>query len=324
MNKPSKLSVIVFAVMFLVFITSACGKKADPAVSEETLKGNITVSGAWALYPMMTVWAEEYAKINPEVQFDVSAGGAGKGMADALAGAVDIGMVSRDIAPEEEAKGAYWVGVVKDAVFPTISVSNPVLADLTAKGLTQETFIKIFITGEIKTWGEAVGRPEITDEIHVYTRSDSCGAAETWAKYLNNNKQEDLLGIGVYGDPGLLDAVIKDPLGIGFNNLGYAYDSKTNQPVEGSTTIPIDVNNNGTVEEEELLESKTEASQMVAEGKYPSPPARVLNLVTNGKPSGLVQNFILWALTDGQQFVSDAGFVALTSEQLEESLTKIR
>ncbi len=92
------------------------------------------------------------------------------------------------------------------------------------------------------------------------------------------------MGIGVYGDPGLLDAVIKDPLGIGFNNLGYAYDSKTDKPVEGSTTIPIDVNNNGTVEEEELLETKTEASQMVAEGKYPSPPARVLNLVTNGKP----------------------------------------
>jgi hypothetical protein len=46
--------------------------------------------------------------------------------------------------------------VVKDAVFPTISVSNPVLADLTTKGLTQEMFIKIYITGEIKTWGEAL------------------------------------------------------------------------------------------------------------------------------------------------------------------------
>jgi len=324
MKKPSKLYVLVIAMLVFTLFASACGEKTNPASGQETLRGNITVSGAWALYPMMTVWAEEYSKINPEVQFDVSAGGAGKGMADALAGAVDIGMVSRDIAVEEEAKGAYWVGVVKDAVFPTISVANPVLADLQAKGLTQETFIKIYITGEIKTWGEAVGRPEITDEIHVYTRSDSCGAAETWAKYLDNNKQEDLSGIGVYGDPGLLDAVIKDPLGIGFNNLGYAYDSKTNKPVEGSTTIPIDVNSNGIVEAEELLETKDEASQMVAEGKYPSPPARVLNLVTNAKPSGLVQNFILWTLTDGQQYVSDAGFVALTSEQLEESLTKIR
>ncbi|MBN1538270.1 MAG: substrate-binding domain-containing protein [Anaerolineales bacterium] len=324
MKKTSKLSIIVIALLILALFVTACGAKTSSGNNAATQKGNITVSGAWALYPMMTVWAEEYAKIHPEVQFDVSAGGAGKGMADALAGAVDIGMVSRDIFPEEEEIGAYWVGVVKDAVFPTISISNPVLEDLTNKGLTKETFIKIYITGEIKTWGEAVGRPEITDEIHVYTRSDSCGAAETWAKFLDNNKQEDLLGIGVYGDPGLLDAVIKDPFGIGFNNLGYAYDSNTNKPVEGSTTVPIDVNGNGLVEAEELLETKTEASQMVAEAKYPSPPARVLNLVTKGKPSGLVQAFIQWALTDGQQFVGDAGFVALTSDQLEASLSKIR
>ena len=36
-------------------------------------------------------------------------------------------------------------------------------------------------------------------------------------------KQEDLLGIGVFGDPGLNEAVRKDALGIGFNNINYAY-----------------------------------------------------------------------------------------------------
>ncbi len=68
------------------------------------------------------------------------------------------------------------------------------LADLLAKGVTQETFIGIYITGEITTWGQVVGRPEVTDPIHVYTRSDACGAAEVWAKYLGNKKQEDLHG----------------------------------------------------------------------------------------------------------------------------------
>ena len=171
---------------------------------------------------MMQRWAEEFKKANPNVNFDVSAGGAGKGMTDALAGAVDIGMVSREVTTEEEDKGAFAIPVTKDAVFPTISDKNPVLANLLAKGVTQEIFIGIFITGDIKTWGQVIGKPEITDEIHVYTRSDSCGAAEVWAKYLGNKKQEDLQGIGVSGDPGLLDAVVKDPLGIGFNNLNYA------------------------------------------------------------------------------------------------------
>ena len=221
---------------------------------------------------MMTRWAEEFQKANPNVEFDISAGGAGKGMADALSGAVDIGMVSRDVTPEEEAKGAYWVAVVKDAVFPMVNEKNPVLQDLLKMGISQETLIGIFITGEIKTWGQVVGRPEVTDEIHVYTRSDAAGAPEVWAKFLGNKKQEDLLGVGVFGDPGLLEAVIKDPLGIGYNNLGYAFDNASGKPVAGALPLPIDNNENGSADPEEILETKTEAVDMVAQGKYPSPP----------------------------------------------------
>jgi phosphate transport system substrate-binding protein len=272
---------------------------------------------------MMTRWAEEFQKLHPDVTFDVSAGGAGKGMADALGGAVDIGMVSRDVNPEEEANGAYWVAVTKDAVFVTLSDKNPVLQDLLKLGVRHDDFVKIYITGEITTWGELVGKPEITDEIHVFTRSDACGAAETWAKYLGK-KQEDLLGVAVFGDPGVLDAVIKDPLGIGFNNLNYAFDMASAKPVAGAAVLPIDNNENGIADPDELLETKGEAVQVVADGKYPSPPARALNLVTKGKPTGLVQAFIEWILVEGQKFVGEAGYVQLTQEQLEESLQKVR
>jgi len=210
----------VFTNHYLIvpLLLSGCGGQAPASSGSGKLEGTLTISGAWALYPMMTRWAEEFQKLHPDVQFDVSAGGAGKGMADALGGAVDIGMVSRDITPEEEAKGAYWVAVTKDAVFPMVNANNPVLSDLLKVGVSRETFIGIYITGEITTWGQVIGRPEVTDAIHVFTRSDAAGAPETWAKFLGK-KQEDLLGVGVFGDPGLLDAVIKDPLGIGFNTL---------------------------------------------------------------------------------------------------------
>ena len=45
-------------------------------------------------------------------------------------------------------------------------------------------------------------------------------------KYFNK-KQDDLQGVGVFGDPGLASAVRKDVSGIGFNNIGYIYDAKT-------------------------------------------------------------------------------------------------
>jgi phosphate transport system substrate-binding protein len=313
----------VFCVLLCALVLSACGSKPQGSQGNG-LNGTVTISGAFALYPMMQRWAEEFQKTNPGVQFDVSAGGAGKGMTDALAGAVDIGMVSRAISADEEAQGAYWVPVVIDAVFPTISDKNPVVQDLLAKGISQDTFIKVFITGDIKTWGEVVGKPEVTDEIHVYTRSDSCGAADVWAKYLGNKKQEDLLGIAVSGDPGLLDAVIKDPLGIGYNNLNYAYDVTSGKPVAGAVVIPIDKDGNGLAEPQELLETKTEAQEAVANGIYPAPPARALNLVTKDKPKGLVQAFIQWILSDGQKFVGEAGYIQLPSDQLTEALNKVK
>ena len=323
MNKIYRFGLVLLVVFMLILPFSACTDKSN---SQQTgqLEGTITISGAFALYPMMQRWAEEFQKINPNVEFDISAGGAGKGMADAIAGAVDIGMVSRDVAAEEEAQGAYWVAVTKDAVFPTVNAKNPVLQDMLAGGIQKDVFIGIYITGEITTWGQVVGRPEITDEIHVYTRSDACGAADTWAKYLGNKKQENLLGIGVSGDPGLLDAVVKDPLGIGYNNLNYAFDTTTGIAVAGTAVIPIDKNENGQTDPDEVIDNKTGAVEAVATGKYPSPPARLLNLVTNGKPSGLTQAFIQWILTDGQQYCTEAGYVPLTQEQQEASLQKVR
>ncbi len=294
------------------------------APTAEPLSGTISVSGAFALYPMMTVWADEFTKLHPDVQFDVQGGGAGKGMTDVLSGAVDIGMISRDIKPEEESQGAFWLAVTKDAVFPIVSAQNPVAADIASKGISQEIFNKIFITGEIKTWGEVVGKPEIKDEIHVYTRSDSAGAAEMWAKFSGGKVQDDLKGIGINGEPALMDTVVKDPLGIGYANLNSVFDMASGLIVPGVIIPPIDVNKNGQADAEEIFKVKEDAFSAVASGKYPSPPARFENLATKGKPTGLVLAFIEWILTDGQQYLTQAGYVPLTPDQQAESLAKLK
>ena len=313
---------IVGLLIILTLVTTNCQSADQSNPGDDENAGTITISGAWALYPMMIRWQEEYQKINPDVSFDISAGGAGKGMADALAGAVDIGMVSRQIFPEEVDKGAFWVSVTKDAVFPTINQENPVWDELVQRGITRDDLVKIFINGEYTTWGQLVGRAEISQPIHVFTRSDACGAAATWAEYLGG-VQEDLQGVGVYGDPGLLDAVIKDPQGIGYNNLNYIFDMDSGEPLPGARVIPIDTNGNLEIDDDEIYETKAMAVNAVATGRYPSPPARNLNLVMQGKPSGLVKSFITWILTDGQQFVDETGYIALPQDLLDQELAKL-
>jgi len=300
----------------LAYLLSAC-------TGGQQSKQEISLSGAFALYPLVVKWSEEFQKTHPDVRFNISAGGAGKGMADALSQTVELGMFSREISQVEKEKGVWWVSVTKDAVIPTINKSNPVFGVLSKRGLTRDEFRAIYITGQIVNWQDLDGIA--TDAgINVYTRSDACGAAGTWADYLGG-KQEDLNGIGVFGDPGLADAVVKDVNGVGFNNTIYLYNQKTGQKNEGIEVIPIDVNENGLVDPDEAFyDNFPEVLTAIADGRFPSPPARELYLVAKGKPEKqIVLDFLRWVVTDGQRFVSEAGYVPLTEEKLKQELDKL-
>jgi phosphate transport system substrate-binding protein len=310
---------VLVIVMVTPLLIGGCGGNGDKK-SKET----VTISGAFALYPMVVQWADEYQKTHKDVQFDISAGGAGKGMSDVLAGAVDIAMVSREVRTEETDQGAKAFGVVKDAVVMTVSANNPVLDQLLATGITPEKGAAVWMTGEITTWGQLVGTDD-SSKINVYTRADACGAAEVWALFLGGKAQEDLQqGVGVQGDPVVAETVRKDALGVGYNNIGFAYDTATGQPVEGLRIVPIDLNGDGQISaDEDFYATKKDVAAAIADGTYPSPPARPLYLVTKGDPKGAAADFIRWTLTDGQQFVDAAGYVQLNAEQLQASLAAL-
>lgn len=313
-----------FNISRLLFLTVLLFMSGNlVAQKNSNLKGRITISGAFALYPMAVKWAEEFRKIHPGVKIDISAGGAGKGMTDVISKVVDIGMVSRDIYPEETKKGAFAFSVTKDAVIPVISAKNPKLQEILSKGLKKDIAMQLWITGSIKTVQQAFGI-KTTIPVRVYTRSDACGAAESWAKYFGK-KQEDLLGVGVFGDPGLAQAVGKDPLGVGFNNICYVYDLKTKLPFPGIKVLPLDLNNNGKVDaDENFYGTMDRIVEAISSGKYPSPPARELYFVTSEKPtSKVLVEFLRWILTDGQKYVISSGFIKLPDEKLKGELKKL-
>ncbi len=319
-----KVTATLSAVLIIV---SGCVSPRPEIVSpQDGLKGTITVSGAWALYPMMVRWAEEFQKINPGVRIDISAGGAGKGVADALGGLADIGMVSRDISPSEIEQGGFYVSVVKDAVVATASAGNPFLGEITARGIKQEDFIRIWATDDVKDWRQIFPASSTGGDtvIHVYTRSDACGAGDVWAKYLGV-KQEDLHGVGIYGDPGIAEAVARDELGIGYNNIGYAYDIQTGNPVPGLVVIPIDLSGNKLVDPgEDFYGTSKEITGAISRGAYPSPPARELYLLTLKSFKGVSREFVRWILTEGQKYVEEAGYIQLPPDRLNQELAKLK
>ena len=307
-----KLFIILLALSFIRISSYAV------SAEEKAPEGTLTLSGAWAIYPTAVAWAEAFEKKYPNVKIDVSAGGAGKGATDAIAGLVDIGMVSRDPDPAEIKKGIVPVYILHDAVFPVTSDKNPVLADLLKKGVKKQTWVDIYISGLISTWDQVIGR-KADKKIHLYTRSDSCGAAQSWAVYLDK-KQEDLRGVGIYGDPGLLEAAKRDPIGVGFNNFSYVF-TREGSVVSGARLVPIDSNENGIADPDEVYQTREQAIKAIRAGRYPA--TRKNYFFVKGKPAGLVKEFIEFTLSDeGAKIVDEIGASLSLPEAEREKILK--
>lgn len=315
-RKISAFSLVLIILITLIYIPTACKQKES--------KDTISISGAFALYPLAVKWAEEYQKLHPGITIDISAGGAGKGMTDVLSGMVDLAMFSRSVSPDEVTKGAWYIAVSRDAVLPMVSDKNPHLAELKLRGVTQAEFVDIFLNKKITEWNQLTQKPG-HDKVNVFTRSDACGAAEMWGKYLGKN-QESIEGIGVFGDPGISDAVKNDILGIGYNNVIYAFDIKSRKPYPGVDVLPIDINGNGKIDANENFYSSLDSVMLaIREGIYPSPPARDLYLISKGAPvKASVREFLEWILTDGQKFVNEAGYVQLKPDQIGSEKAKLK
>ena len=316
MKKRFLLTICLSALIVSMSI-SCKGKNVEATNDGDELNGNISISGAFALYPLAVKWSEEFQKMHPGVRIDLSAGGAGKGMTDVLADVVDLGMVSREVYDAELQKGAVPFATAKDAVVITINADNPFAGELMKKGISKETATKIWITGEDVSWGQVLGTNDATP-VHVYTRSDACGAAETFAMWMGH-KQEDLRGTAVFGDPGLASAVQADKLAVGLNNIGYAYDEKSRKPNPGLLVVPIDRDNDGVISSDEYFyDTKDDFIAAVSENKYPSPPARDLYLVSHGVPTNpVVVAFLEYVLGDGQCHNVPAGYIGINEEKLQ-------
>ena len=89
---------LLLSVTALLPLSVCAGSPAGRQV-DSSKPTAISVSGAFALFPMMTVVAEAYEQVNHRVTFDVQADGAGKGMTDMLSGEASTrAVVGREVA----------------------------------------------------------------------------------------------------------------------------------------------------------------------------------------------------------------------------------
>jgi phosphate transport system substrate-binding protein len=150
----------------------ACGGSGgeDSAAVEE--KSRLTVVGSSTVAPLMNEIAKRFEAAHPGARIDVQTGGSSRGIADVARGLADIGMVSRDLRPEETATlGGH--AIARDGVGVIVHASNPV------GELTDRQIVSIF-KGEIDRWSD-VGGP--AGPITVVSKAEGRSTLEVFTEH---------------------------------------------------------------------------------------------------------------------------------------------
>jgi phosphate transport system substrate-binding protein len=292
--------------------------------AKKELSGNFTIGGAYALYPLVSKWADDFMKIHPSVKIVVNSTGTGKGIEDLIFGKNLLAMVSRPIADDEYNEGIWIVPVAKDGVAAIVNQDNPYLNRIIKQGLSPNEFLKVFTSDKPITWGELLDTAG-KDNAIVYTRADESGAADVFANFLFV-KSSDLKGTKVTGDNEMIENIQKHPLAIGYCNFSYAFDLMSGDRKKGIQIVPADLDYDNKIESKEIPFSNLEkAHRGLWLGLYPKNLCRELYIGSKGKPTQeAVVEFIKYILTEGQDDVKSSGLCVLNDVYIEYSLEKLK
>jgi phosphate transport system substrate-binding protein len=179
---------------------------AAPAVASAAT--TITISGATASYPLVSLLAAKYTKLHPgKVKFRIAQGGAQVGINDVAAGRVTIGDVSRDPLTSDPA-GLVFYPIAKYAICPVTNRANA-LANLTPSQL-----VAIF-TGKTRSWSGVPGAPS-KGTIDLISRTSVAGVLSSFQTLLLEGKKVSSIATEEPSEGLMRQAVENDPNAIGF------------------------------------------------------------------------------------------------------------
>ncbi len=181
---------------------------ATAATSTALAAPTISISGATASYPLVSLLAQKYVKLKPHtVKFKIAQGGAQIGINDVAASRVSIGDVSRDPLPTDP-KGLVFYPVAKYGICVVTNKAN------TLSNLTPSLLVSVF-TGKIRSWSQVPGATA-GGTIDLISRTSVAGVLTSFQTLLLEGKKVSSLASEQSSEGLLRQAVENDPNGIGF------------------------------------------------------------------------------------------------------------
>ena len=314
-----KILILLLAVAVIFGCKSRKSVPAEnisDAVPEEIITGEFTISGAYALSPLMKKWADGFMNIHSDVKITVHETGTGQGIADLIDKKTDLAMISRPLTDDEKESDIWLIPVAKDGVAIIANEKNPFMPRLLKQGLSPDEIQQLFTSPVAPSWGALLDtsgnvKPD------VYIRADESGASDVLADFCYR-KASDLKGTGVTGDMEMINSVAKNPLAVGYCNFSFAFEVPSGNRVEQIQIIPFDLDFDNLIERTEIPFKDLEtAHRSIWLGIYPESLCRELAIGSLGAPvNPAVLAFLSYVIGDGQEFVKNMGLCELSSVHL--------
>jgi phosphate transport system substrate-binding protein len=312
----------------------------------------VQINGAGATFPapIYTKWFAEYNKLHPDVQINYQPLGSGAGIRQITARTVFFGASDGPMTPEQmqAAPGKILhLPTVLGAVVPIYNIPGVSPSGNNVLQFTGPVLADIFL-GKITKWNDpaiAKANPGVTlpsADIVVAHRSDGSGTTYIWVDYLAkvspewkkrvgvNTSVNWPTGVAAAKNDGVAAIVAQTPGAIGYVELIYALQTKaaygtvqnyngkfvkasvesvTAAAAEAAKSIPADY--------------RVSITNAPGDGAYPISSFTWLLLYQDPKDKAqakVMNDFVKWALTDGQKFCGDLGYAPLPKNVVDMEL----
>src|SRR5690606_35720371 len=209
--------------------------------------------------------------------------------------------------------------IAKVAILPVAKSNSPIVLELKKKGLDENRLKALYFDDFL----ESTGADDFSKIPHqVYTRLGDTGIPAIFAQAFGY-QISNIKGNGIGGnDFHVLNAMKNDDTSVSFNALNILYDAQTRLALSEFTILPVDLNGNGKVSEDELFYQDLDAVLRKLQSLNPKDikniPIGELQIVVNIKESNQeTLNFLNWILENGQDSLSKYGFLQPDTKTLD-------
>lgn len=275
----------------------------SPSTTVKKSQKYIVITGVRFAYPLVQKWIDDYNKENPDVQIIIES----RGSADPAKYDILIEAYDKDV---QLIKSREYVYIARYAVLPVANANSAFAKTYSVKGINNDLINQLYFHN---IFADQDKKREIKEPYTIYTRLQKAGAPVTFAKYFGH-EHKDIVGKSIAGsDEHLLKAILRDSTAVSYLPLTLAYDHNSKKPVEGLSILPVDLNGNGKINDEEKFydDMGRVIDQLEQESakEINNIPVEYLHMSVDGNGTPEAISFLRWVIRNGQGDLHDFGYL---------------